>query len=60
MLDMKERQMISKRIDVIIAIREIVEDAMERNPGVSSGVALDLTLEGIQEDVLDGWSPDAE
>ena len=46
--------------DVVLNIRKLVEDAMVRNPDMSSGAVLDLMLEQIQEDVLDGWDPDAD
>ena len=45
--------------ETVLNIRKLVEDAMTRNPGMSSGAVLDLMLEQIQEDVLDGWDPDA-
>jgi hypothetical protein len=45
--------------DVVINVRKLVEDAMDRNPHMSSGAVLDLMLEQIEEDVLDGWDPDA-
>lgn len=57
---MNERQQISKRVDVVIMIRELVEDAMKRNPHMSSHAVLELMLEGIQEDCLDGWEPGEE
>jgi len=46
--------------ETVLNIRKLVEDAMTRNPGMSSGAVLDLMLEQIQEDVLDGWDPDAK
>ena len=46
--------------EVVLNIRKLVEDAMTRNPDMSSGAVLDLMLEQIQEDVLDGWDPDAK
>ena len=58
MLD--EKQMISKHVDVVIAIRELAEAHLRNNPEMSSGAVVDLLLEGIQEDVFDGWDPDAE
>ena len=57
---MNEKQMISKHVDIIIAIRELTEDHMKSNPEMSSGAVVDLLLEGIQEDVFDGWDPDSE
>ena len=57
---MNEKQMISKHVDIIIAIREIAETHMKSNPEMSSGAVVDLLLEGIQEDVFDGWDPDSE
>ena len=58
MLD--EKQMISKHVDVVIAIRALAEAHLRNNPEMSSGAVVDLLLEGIQEDVFDGWDPDAE
>ena len=46
--------------EVVLNIRKLVEDAMTRNPDMSSGAVLDLMLEQIEEDVLDGWDPDAK
>ena len=46
--------------ETVLNIRKLVEDAMTRNPDMSSGAVLDLMLEQIQEDVLDGWDPDAD
>ena len=46
--------------ETVLNIRKLVEDAMTRNPDMSSGAVLDLMLEQIQEDVLDGWDPDAK
>ena len=57
---MNEKQMISKHIDVVIAIRELAEAHMRNNPEMSSGAIVDLLLEGIQEDVFDGWEPGEE
>lgn len=57
---LSEKQMISKHVDVVIAIREIAETHMKSNPEMSSGAVVDLLLEGIQEDVFDGWDPDSE
>ena len=57
---MNEKQMISKHVDIIIAIRELAETHMKSNPEMSSGAVVDLLLEGIQEDVFDGWDPDSE
>ena len=44
--------------ETVLNIRKLVEDAMTRNPDMSSGAVLDLMLEQIQEDLLDGWDPD--
>ena len=52
--------MIIKHVDVVIAIRELAEAHLRNNPEMSSGAVVDLLLEGIQEDVFDGWDPDAE
>jgi len=57
---MNETRMISKHIDVVIAIRELAEDHMKNNPEMSSGAIVELLLEGIEEDVFDGWDPDSE
>ena len=57
---MNEKQMISKHIDVVIAIRELAEAHLRNNPEMSSGAIVDLLLEGIQEDVFDGWEPGEE
>jgi len=46
--------------ETVLNIRKLVEDAMVRNPGMNSGAVLDLMLEQIEEDVLDGWDPDAK
>ena len=46
--------------ETVLNIRKLAEDALKRNPGMSSGAVLDLMMEGIQEDVLDGWDPDAD
>ena len=46
--------------EVVLNIRKLVEDAMTRNPDMSSGAVLDLMLEQIEEDVLDGRDPDAK
>ncbi len=46
--------------DVVINIRKLAEDAMKRNPNMSSGAVVDLILEGIEQDVFDGWDPDAD
>ena len=57
---MNEKQMISKHVDVVIAIRELAEAHLKNNPEMSSGAVVDLLLEGIQEDVFDGWEPGEE
>ena len=46
--------------DVVINIRKLAEDAMKRNPHMSSGAIVELILEGIEQDVFDGWDPDAD
>jgi len=57
---MNEKQMISKHVNVVIAIRELAETHLKNNPEMSSGAVVDLLLEGIQEDVFDGWEPGEE
>ena len=57
---MNEKQMISKHIDVVIAIRELAEAHLRNNPEMSSGAVVELLMEGIEEDVFDGWDPDSE
>ena len=57
---MNEKQMISKHVNVVIAIRELAEAHLKNNPEMSSGAVVDLLLEGIQEDVFDGWEPGEE
>ena len=57
---MNEKQMIIKHVDVVIAIRELAEAHLRNNPEMSSGAIVDLLLEGIQEDVFDGWEPGEE
>jgi len=57
---MNEKQMISKHVDVVLAIRALAEDHMNINPEMSSGSIVELLMEGIQEDVFDGWDPDSE
>ena len=46
--------------DVVINIRKLAEDAMKRNPHMSSGAIVELILEGIEQDVFDGWDPDGD
>jgi len=57
---MNETRMINKHVDVVIAIRELAESHMENNPEMSSGAIVELLMEGIEEDVFDGWDPDSE
>ena len=45
--------------ETVLNIRKIAEDAMSRNPDMSSGAVVDLIMEGLEEDVFDGWDPDA-
>jgi len=45
--------------DVVINIRKLAEDAQKRNPHMSSSAVVDLLLEGIEQDIFDGWDPDA-
>ena len=61
MLSMKEMSMIdyaNLETRVVLNIRKLAEDAMKRNPDMSSGGVVDLLMEQIQEDVFDGWDPD--
>jgi len=61
MLSMKEMSMIdyaNLETQVVLNIRKLAEDAMKRNPDMSSGGVVDLLMEQIQEDVFDGWDPD--
>ena len=58
MLDVKEYA--NLQIQTVLNIRKIAEDAMSRNPAMSSGAAVDLIMEGLEEDVFDGWDPDAD
>ena len=44
--------------EVVLNIRKLAEDALQRNPEMSSGAVVDLLLEQIEEDVFDGWDPD--
>jgi len=46
--------------EIVLNIRKLAEDAQKRNPGMSSGAIVDLLLEGIEQDVFDGWDPDAD
>ncbi len=57
---MNEKQMISKHVDVVIAIRELAVAYLNNNPGMSSGAIVESLMEGIQEDVFDGWEPGEE
>ena len=41
-------------VDVVLNIRKLAENAMKRNPHMSSGAVVDLILEGIEQDVFDG------
>tara|TARA_R100000234_G_C4973921_1_gene167581 strand:- start:232 stop:402 length:171 start_codon:yes stop_codon:yes gene_type:complete len=45
--------------EIVLNIRKLAEDAQKRNPHMSSGAVVDLLLEGIEQDVFDGWDPDA-
>ena len=45
--------------EVVLNIRKLAEDAQKRNPGRSPGAVVDLLLQQIEEDVFDGWDPDA-
>ena len=63
MLGKKEMTMIeyaNLETEVVLNIRKLAEDAMKRNPGMSSGAVVDLLIEGIEQDVFDGWDPDAD
>jgi len=60
---MKEMSMIdyaNLETEVVLNIRKLAEDAMKRNPGMSSGAVVDLLIEGIEQDVFDGWDPDGD
>lgn len=57
MLSMKEYATLN--YETTLNIRKIAEDALERNPDMSSGAVVDLIFEGLEEDVFDGWDPDA-
>ena len=46
--------------EIVLNIRKLAEDALKRNPHMSSGAVVDLLMEQIQEDVFDGWDPDAK
>ena len=63
MLSMKEmtvNESANLQVEVVLNIRKLAEDAMKRNPGMSSGGVVELILEGIEQDVFDGWDPDAD
>ena len=47
-------------IEIVINIRKLAEAHMKNNPEMSSGSIVELLLEGIEEDVFDGWDPDAD
>ena len=47
-------------VDVVLNIRKLAENAMKRTPGMSSGAVVELILEGIEQDVFDGWDPDGD
>jgi len=46
--------------EIVLNIRKLAEDVQKRNPHMSSGAIVDLLLEGIEQDVFDGWDPDAD
>jgi len=46
-------------VDVVLNIRKLAENHLKNNPEMSSGAVVELLLEGIEEDVFDGWDPDA-
>ena len=46
--------------EIVLNIRKLAEDAQKRNPHMSSGAVVDLLLEGIEQDVFDGWDPDGD
>ena len=63
MLSMKEmtvNESANLQVEVVLNIRKLAEDAMKRNPGMSSGGVVELILEGIEQDVFDGWDPDGD
>jgi len=47
-------------IEIVINIRKLAEHHLKNNPEMSSGSIVELLLEGIEEDVFDGWDPDAD
>jgi len=47
-------------VDVVLNIRKLAELHMKNNPEMSSGSVVELLMEGIEEDVFDGWDPDAD
>ena len=57
---LNESEYVNLQIQTVLNIRKLAEDALKRNPEMSSGSVTDLIIEGIQEDVFDGWDPDAE
>ena len=46
--------------EIVLNIRKLAENAMKRNPHMSSGAVVELILEGIEQDVFDGWDPDGD
>ena len=46
-------------IEIVINIRKLAELHLKNNPEMSSGTVVELLMEGIEEDVFDGWDPDA-
>ena len=46
-------------IEIVINIRKMAELHLKNNPEMSSGTVVELLMEGIEEDVFDGWDPDA-
>ena len=58
--DMTTTEYANLNVDVVLNIRKLAENAMKRNPHMSSGAVVELILEGIEQDVFDGWDPDAD
>ena len=45
-------------IEIVINIRKLAELHLKNNPEMSSGTVVELLMEGIEQDVFDGWDPD--
>ena len=57
---MTTTEYVNLNVDVVLNIRKLAEAHMKNNPEMSSGAVVELLLEGIEEDVFDGWDPDAD